>query len=135
MPKQIIKWTCNLCNTEYHSEKAAASCEQMGLAPETAHIHEGDTIKFTRNVANPLDEIATFVSQGGVVKHIVTTRNDKTNKHQSVFVVQTENDGEVYEGVVAMLDVTGSMELFMAAKPRYQIGFADTLKSPKTNGE
>jgi hypothetical protein len=133
MATKIIKWKCTVCATEYHSEKAAISCEQSGLPPETAHIKVGDTVKYMRSVEDE-GGIQTFKYGEGEVLHIVTTRNDKTNKHQSIFIVQCQDEKGVYEGVCSLLDISGSMEMYLASSPRYEVGFAAELKKGKENG-
>jgi len=133
MPTQIIKWTCNTCHSEYQREKQAAACELKGLPADTAHIKEGDVIKFTRNVAGPTNEIATFVSGEGKVLHVITLLNEKSNMHHQIFVVETENDLGHYEGVCAMHEINGSQEMYLNATPRYNLGYAETLKKGVAN--
>ncbi len=136
MPKQITKWECNLCRTEYSSEKRAEVCEMLGEPSETKDIKVGDTISFTRDVAEPgTGEIKSYIKSDGTILAKELKFNSRTNKHHALFIVSTSDEQGAYEGLVAMLNIAGKDELFCAASPRYKPGFAATLTAPKTNGE
>lgn len=129
MPTPITKYLCNLCKTEHLSEKRAQVCEDLGEAPETKHIKVGDTISFTRDVAREITrEVKSYITSEGKILAKEVKLNTMTNAHQDLFIVQTSDEQGEYEGLAAMINVNGKNEMFMAASPRYKLGFAESMK-------
>lgn len=125
------KYCCGLCNREYDLEQQANTCESLGIPPETSHIKERQELSFIRNITNEVGAVSNFVEQSGKVLHVDIERNDAKNLHHHVFIVETEDEKGKYEGIVALLDIENKPQYFMAAAPRYKLGFADSVKQQK----
>lgn len=130
------KYCCSVCNSEYEYEARALQCDELGLPAETSNIKVGDKISFSRDVAHQVTgEIKTYVTNEGTVLAREVKYNNMKNAHHDLFIIETEDENGKYEGLAALINVNGKMEMFMAATPRYKPGFASTITTPKTNGE
>lgn len=131
MTYQKTMYCCSLCNRPYDNNQSAINCENLGIPQETSHIEEGQTVDFIRNITNEIGAVSNFVNQSGKVVHIEIMRNDRTNKHQHAFIVETEDEKGNYEGITGLLEIEGKPQMFMASSPRYLIGFGATIKKPQ----
>ena len=119
MPIEIKRFLCNVCLSEYQTESRAQKCENQGKQSDGG-ISEGQEIDFINPVTKD-ENVVTYKEQKGIVKLIVTRLNENSNKHQTVYFVETEDDLGRYAGACAFVEGTDKPQLYF----RYPLSFID----------
>jgi hypothetical protein len=125
MPIEVKRFLCSVCLTEHQNESRASACEQQPKDVPVEGILEGAEITFINPVTKD-ENVVTYREQQGVVKLITTRLNEQSNRHQTVYFIQTKDEerGE-YVGACAFTENVNHPQLFFL----YPISFVEAERA------
>lgn len=131
--KTTTKYLCGICEHEYSTEPLALACEGKGFPQETAHIKEGDKIKFwAQHKPMEASSLEDYNEEEGIVLYKFTAFHAKRNEHMDVIVCEVGEGENKIERQMTMMDFEKEgKKLFSPSSWQYKLGWAEGLKQLK----
>lgn len=132
MPKQVIRYLCNICGNEYNTAEEALDCEALPTEPQ--HYKEGDWLSYD-DETRELGVRYCYTYLIGIVLLAYNTRHCGENgsvTHRWGYIVRP-NAAVPHECVVYEVTEDGITKLVSPHDYKFQPGYAGIVRNQRLN--